>query len=32
MWDQAKLTKEEVIELRVAYKNGESPPKIYNEK
>ena len=32
MWDQAKLTKEEVIELRVAYKNGESPSKIYNEK
>ena len=28
----ASLTKEEVIELRMAYKNNESPKKIYDEK
>lgn len=28
----ASLTKEEVVELRMAYKNNESPKKIYDEK
>ena len=32
IWDQAKLTEEEVIELRIAYKNNESPKKIYEMK
>lgn len=32
MWGHAKLTEEEVIELRQAYKNHESPIKIFNEK
>ena len=31
-WAQAKLTKEEIIELRKAYMNNESPKKIYDEK
>lgn len=31
-WGQAKLTMEEIKELRIAYKNGESPSKIYKEK
>ena len=31
-WAQAKLTEEEIIELRYAYANNESPSKIYNEK
>lgn len=29
---RGELTKEEIIELRIAYKNHESPMKIYNEK
>lgn len=32
IWAQAKLTKEEVIELRKAYQRKESPTKIYKEK
>lgn len=32
IWTQAKLTEEEVIELRIAYKNHESPTEIYNQK
>ena len=32
IWGQAKLTEAEVIELRKAYLNKESPTKIYNEK
>lgn len=32
MWSHSKLTEQEVIELRLAYKNKESPSKIYNEK
>lgn len=32
MWQKAKLTEEEVIELRKAYQNKESPSKIYQEK
>lgn len=32
IWDQAKLAEEEVIELRKAYRDGESPTKIYNKK
>lgn len=31
-WAQAKLTEEEIIELRIAYQNKESPKKIYDEK
>ena len=31
-WSQAKLTEEEVIELRKAYLNKESPKKIYDER
>ena len=31
-WAQAKLTEEEVIELRLAYQNHESPTQIYKEK
>lgn len=31
-WAQAKLTEEEIIELRKAYLNKESPKKIYDEK
>lgn len=31
-WIKGSLTEEEVIELREAYKNKESPTKIYNEK
>ncbi len=31
-WAQAKLTEEEIIELRKAYMNKESPKKIYDEK
>lgn len=31
-WDQAKLTEQEVIELRKAYQNGESPSQIYQNK
>lgn len=31
-WSQAKLTEEEIISLRYAYANRESPSKIYNEK
>lgn len=31
-WSQAKLTEKEIIELRYAYANKESPSKIYNEK
>lgn len=32
IWGQAKLTEEEVIELRLAYKNKLSPTEIYNKK
>ena len=32
IWGQAKLTEEEVIELRKAYQNKESPTEIYNKK
>ena len=32
IWAQAKLTEEEVIELRKAYRRRESPTKIYKEK
>lgn len=32
IWGQAKLTEEEIIDLRKAYKRNESPTKIYNEK
>lgn len=32
IWAQAKLTEEEVIELRKAYQRKESPTKIYREK
>lgn len=32
MWSHGQLTEQEVIELRLAYKNKESPSKIYNEK
>lgn len=32
IWAQAKLTEEEVIELRKAYQRKESPTKIYKEK
>lgn len=32
IWAQAKLTEEEVIELRKAYQRKESPAKIYKEK
>lgn len=32
IWGQAKLTEEEVIELRLAYKDNKSPTQIYNEK
>lgn len=32
IWDQAKLTEEEVKELREAYKNKESPTLIYRQK
>ena len=32
IWAQAKLTEEEVIELRKAYQKKESPTKIYKEK
>ena len=31
-WAQAKLTEEEIIELRKAYMNKESPKKIYDER
>lgn len=31
-WSQAKLSEEEIIELRKAYANNESPSKIYEEK
>lgn len=31
-WGQAELTQKEIIELRKAYMNNESPTKIYNEK
>lgn len=31
-WGQAKLTEEEIIELRIAYKEGKSPKQIYDEK
>ena len=31
-WGQAELTIDEIKELRIAYKNGESPSKIYKEK
>ena len=31
-WPQAKLTEQEIIELRKAYQNKESPKKIYEEK
>ena len=31
-WGQAELTLDEIKELRIAYKNGESPSKIYKEK
>ena len=31
-FERGKLTEEEIIELRLAYKNHESPMKIYNEK
>ena len=31
-WGQAKLTEEEIIELRKAYANNESPMEIYNAK
>ena len=31
IWGQAKLTEEEVIGLRKAYQNKQSPTKIYNE-
>ena len=31
-WGQAKLSEAEIIELRKAYMNNESPTKIYNEK
>lgn len=32
IWGQAKLTEEEVIELRKAYQNKKSPSEIYNQK
>ena len=32
MWGQAKLTEEEVIELRKAYQQQKSPTQIFNEK
>ena len=32
IWGQAKLTEEEVIELRKAYQNKKSPTEIYNKK
>lgn len=32
IWAQAELTPEEIVELRIAYKNHESPSKIYHEK
>lgn len=32
IWGQAKLTEEEVIELRKAYRDKKSPTEIYNEK
>ena len=32
IWGQAKLTEEEVIELRKAYQNKKSPSEIYNKK
>ena len=32
IWGQAKLTEEEVIELRLAYKNKKSPTEIYEKK
>ena len=32
IWGQAKLTEEEVIELRKAYKAKKSPTEIYNQK
>lgn len=32
IWGQAKLTEEEVIELRKAYQDKKSPTEIYNEK
>ena len=32
IWAQAKLTEEEVIELRKAYQRKKSPTKIYKEK
>lgn len=32
IWDQAKLTKDEVVELRKAYQNKESPKEIYEKK
>ena len=31
-WGQAKLTEEEIVELRMAYKEKKSPTQIYNEK
>lgn len=31
-WGQAELSLNEIIELRIAYKNNESPSKIYKEK
>ena len=31
-WSHAALTEKEVIELRIAYQNKESPTKIYDEK
>lgn len=31
IWDKAKLTEQEVIELRLAFKNKQSPKKIYEE-
>ena len=32
IWDQAKLTRDEVIELRKAYQNKKSPKEIYEKK
>ena len=32
MWANASLTEKEVIELRIAYQNKQSPTQIYNEK
>ena len=32
IWGQAKMNEEEIIELRLAYKNKKSPTEIYNRK